>query len=116
MADHYVLPELSRDQIEAIAADDPSLFIDDLVAAVVQEQFSFRVADVPDPPMAQIVENAVKAVAYPPVPRGSIQSGHDAADSRRPGHIAQPDPWALPRYLPPAPQAQVPKLRGLAGG
>lgn len=61
VADHYVLPELSRDQIEAIAADDPSLFIDDLVARVVRERFSFRAAIAPDYTAALSVERAVKA-------------------------------------------------------
>jgi hypothetical protein len=61
VADHYVLPELSRDQIEAIAADDPSLFVDDLVARVVRERFSFRVAIAPDYTSALGVETAVKA-------------------------------------------------------
>src|SRR5215207_9658113 len=61
VADHYVLPELARDQIEAIAADDPSLFVDDLVARVVRERFSFRVAIAPDYTAALSVERAVKA-------------------------------------------------------
>jgi hypothetical protein len=48
VADHYVLPELSQEQVEAIAAKEPSLFMDDLVAAVIRERFSFRVVVVPE--------------------------------------------------------------------
>lgn len=32
VADHYVLPELTREQVEAIAAQESTLFMDDLVA------------------------------------------------------------------------------------
>ena len=56
----YVLPELSKKQIDAIAADDPSLFIDDLVAGVVRERFSFRVVIVPDYASALRLEKAAK--------------------------------------------------------
>lgn len=76
VADHYVLPELSKDQIEAIAAEDPSLYMDDLVAGVIRERFSFRVAVVPDYRSALRLEKAVKA--------GELSAGRPRLNPTRP--------------------------------
>jgi hypothetical protein len=61
VADHYVLPELSEEQVQAIAANDPSLFMDDLVASVIRERFSFRLTVVPDYSTALKLEAAIKS-------------------------------------------------------
>jgi hypothetical protein len=63
VADHSVLPSLTREQIEAIAAPQPTLYMDDLVATVVREQFGFRVAVAPDYVAALAIEGAIKAGA-----------------------------------------------------
>jgi hypothetical protein len=60
VADHYVLPALTRAQVDAIAADPPTLFLDDLVAEVVQTHFGFRFAPVSDYATALAVEAAVR--------------------------------------------------------
>jgi hypothetical protein len=60
VADHYVLPDLSPQQIEEIAAKEPSLFMDDLVASVIRDR-SFRIAVVPDYSGAIKVETAIKS-------------------------------------------------------
>jgi hypothetical protein len=61
IADLYVLPELSQEQIEAIAAEEPSLFMDDLVASVIGDRFSFRVVVAPDYSTVLRLETAVKS-------------------------------------------------------
>jgi hypothetical protein len=60
VADHYVLPELTREQIEAIAAPEPTLFMDDLVAKFVRERFTFRLAVAPSYAIASVVEGTIK--------------------------------------------------------
>jgi hypothetical protein len=60
VADHYVLPTLTREQIEAIAAPEPTLYMDDLVAAFVREHFAFRLAVAPDYSTALATEDAIK--------------------------------------------------------
>jgi hypothetical protein len=61
VADHYVLPDLSTEQIQAIAAKEPSLLMDDLIAAVIRDRFSFRIAVVPDYATAIKVEITIKS-------------------------------------------------------
>lgn len=61
VADHYVLPRLSRRDVEAIADDPPRLLMDDLVAAHVRQEFFFRFARVPDYRTALAVEESIKA-------------------------------------------------------
>jgi hypothetical protein len=58
VADHYVLPELSRDQIEAIR--DSRLSMDALVRERIRASFGFRFVVVDDYRAAIQVENAVK--------------------------------------------------------
>jgi len=60
VADHYVLPTLTREQIDAIAAPEPTLYMDDLVAAFVRERFAFRLAIAPDYATALATEDAIK--------------------------------------------------------
>ena len=62
VADHYVLPALTREQV-AIAAPDPTLSMDDLVADHVRAHFGFRVAEAADYSTALATENAIKAGA-----------------------------------------------------
>ena len=61
VADHYVLPGLTREQVDAIADAEPSLFLDDLVAAVIRKRFAFRVVVVPDYSTALGVERSIKS-------------------------------------------------------
>lgn len=63
VAGHYVLPDLTRDRVEAIAAREPTLYLDDLVAAYVREHFYFRIAVAPDYATALATEDAIKAGA-----------------------------------------------------
>jgi hypothetical protein len=63
VADHYVLPTLTREQVGAIAAPDPTLSMDDLVANHVRAHFGFRVAEAADYSTALATENAIKAGA-----------------------------------------------------
>jgi hypothetical protein len=58
VADHYVLPELTRDQIEAIR--DSRLSMDALVREKIRRAFGFRFIVVDDYRAAMEVENAVK--------------------------------------------------------
>jgi hypothetical protein len=59
VADHYVLPELSREQIEAIR--DSRLSMDALVREKIHAAFGFRFIVVDDYAMAIQVENSVKS-------------------------------------------------------
>jgi hypothetical protein len=61
VADHYVLPELTPEQVEAIARFQLSM--DELIREKVQRSFTFRVATVPDYPTALAVESWVKSGA-----------------------------------------------------
>jgi hypothetical protein len=58
VADHYVLPELSREQIEAIR--DSRLSMDTLVREKIHTAFGFRFVVVDDYATAMQVEKAVK--------------------------------------------------------
>jgi hypothetical protein len=58
VADHYVLPELTREQIEAIR--DSRLSMDALVREKIHAEFGFRFVVVNDYAAAMQVENAVK--------------------------------------------------------
>jgi hypothetical protein len=58
VADHYVLPELSRNQIEAIR--DSRLSMDALVREKIASSFAFRFAAVPDYSTALQIESAIK--------------------------------------------------------
>jgi hypothetical protein len=66
VADHYVMPELSRDQIEAIR--DGELSMDALVRACIHDRFVFRFTGADDYAAAMRVENRVKqgALGRPP--------------------------------------------------
>jgi hypothetical protein len=81
VADHYVLPELSAGQVEAIAAKEPSLFMDDLVAAVIRDRFSFRVVVVPAYSTAITLETAVKS--------GELAAGRPRLNPQRPSRRRQ---------------------------
>jgi hypothetical protein len=59
VADHYVLPELTPEQIQAIAASELSM--DNLVREKVHGSFAFRFAPVPDYATALAVESWVKS-------------------------------------------------------
>ncbi len=59
VGDHYVMPELSREQIEAIR--DSRLSMDMLVREKIRTSFGFRFVTVADYATALEVENAVKA-------------------------------------------------------
>lgn len=59
MADHYVLPELTRAQVEAIR--DSKLSMDALVRQKVRADFHFRFVTVPDYGTALVLENGIKA-------------------------------------------------------
>lgn len=61
VADHYVLPELTREQVEAIAASQLSM--DSLVREKVRGSFRFRISVAPDYSAALSVENWVKSGA-----------------------------------------------------
>lgn len=61
VADHYVLPELTREQIEAIR--DSRLSMDSLVRERIRTAFGFRFVVVEDYRAAIQVENAVKGEA-----------------------------------------------------
>src|SRR3954451_14884739 len=58
VADHYVLPELTREQIEAIR--DSRVSMDSLVREKIHSAFGFRFVVVDDYAIAMQVENAVK--------------------------------------------------------
>jgi hypothetical protein len=58
VADHYVLPELTREQVEAIR--DSRLSMDALVREKIHAAFGFRFVAVDDYKTAIQVENAVK--------------------------------------------------------
>ena len=58
VADHYVLPELTRDRIEAIR--DSQLSMDGLVRQKIHTSFAFRFVTVPDYATGIQVENAIK--------------------------------------------------------
>jgi hypothetical protein len=59
VADHYVLPELTREQVEAIR--DSGLSMDALVREKIHGAFGFRFAVVDDYPAAIEVEKAIKS-------------------------------------------------------
>ena len=59
VADHYVMPELERGQVEAIR--DGALSMDGLVRTRIHDSFVFRFATVEDYASALAVERAVKA-------------------------------------------------------
>ena len=59
VADHYVLPELTRDQIDAIR--DSGLSMDALVRDKIHSSFAFRFVAVPDYATALQVESAIKS-------------------------------------------------------
>src|SRR6187549_978419 len=59
VADHYVLPELTREQVEAIR--DSRLSMDALVREKIHTSFGFRFVAVGDYPTAIQVENLVKS-------------------------------------------------------
>jgi hypothetical protein len=59
VADHYVLPELSREQIEAIR--DSRLSMDALVREKIHGAFGFRFVVVPDYAVAMRIESAIKS-------------------------------------------------------
>jgi hypothetical protein len=61
VADHYVLPELTPEQVEATAGS--RLSMDDLIREKVHRSFTFRVATVPDYSTALAVESWVKSRA-----------------------------------------------------
>jgi len=63
VADHYVLPELTRDQVDAIR--DSRLSMDSLVRQKIHADFAFRFAAVDDYAAALRVENAIKGGALP---------------------------------------------------
>jgi hypothetical protein len=58
VADHYVLPELTKDQIEAIR--DSELSMDALIRDEIRSSFGFRFVTVPDYATAIQVESAIK--------------------------------------------------------
>jgi hypothetical protein len=58
VADHYVLPGLTRDQIEAVR--DSRLSMDALVREKIHASFAFRFTAVPDYATAFEVESAIK--------------------------------------------------------
>jgi hypothetical protein len=67
VADHYVLPELTPEQVQAIAAS--VLSMDQLVREKVHRSFAFRFAPVPDYATALAVErwvNSGEAACRPP--------------------------------------------------
>jgi hypothetical protein len=64
VADHYVLPDLTPQQIAAIADREPTLFIDDLVAERVRRDFCFRIAIVDSYRDAVAIETAIKQGAF----------------------------------------------------
>jgi hypothetical protein len=66
VADHYVLPELTEEQIASIR--DAELSMDALVRDCVRERFSFRFALVDGYSTAMAIESAVKmgALGQPP--------------------------------------------------
>ena len=53
--------KLTAEQIMRIAAPEPTLFMDDLVAKFVRERFAFRLAVVADFRTAIAVENVIKS-------------------------------------------------------
>jgi hypothetical protein len=59
VADHYVLPDLTREQIEAIR--DSRLSMDALVREKIHRSFGFRLVVVHDYATAIQVENAIKS-------------------------------------------------------
>jgi hypothetical protein len=61
VADHYVMPELSPQQIEAVR--DSQLSFDGLIRERISRSFSFRFAIVSDYRAALKIENAIKAGA-----------------------------------------------------
>jgi hypothetical protein len=73
VADHYVLPELSREQIEAIR--DSRLSMDSLVREKIHAAFGFRFVVVDDYRTATQVENLVKS--------GRLQAGRPRLNPSR---------------------------------
>jgi hypothetical protein len=71
VADHYVLPDLSRSQIEAIR--DAQLSMDGLVRECIHRRFVFRLVSVESYTVAMTIENAVKrgALGEPPKLNGA---------------------------------------------
>jgi hypothetical protein len=61
VADHYVLPELTPEQVEAIAGS--RLSMDEPIREKVHRSFTFRIAAVSDYPTAIAVESWVKSAA-----------------------------------------------------
>lgn len=47
--------------MDAISSAEPTLYMDDFIAAVVRERFSFRIAVAPDYATALATEAAIKA-------------------------------------------------------
>ncbi len=66
VADHYVLPELSRSQIEAIR--DSELSMDALVRDYIHQRFVFRLVAVESYADAMAIETAVKSGALGELP------------------------------------------------
>jgi hypothetical protein len=66
VADHYVLPELTRAEIEGIR--DSKLSMDTLVRDCIHERFVFRLVAVDSYAAAMTIENAIKngALRMPP--------------------------------------------------
>jgi len=75
VADHYDLPALTGEQVDAIAAPDPTLSMDDLVADHVRAHFGFRVVEAADYSAALATENAIKA--------GALSAGPPRLDPAR---------------------------------
>jgi hypothetical protein len=67
VADHYVMPALHRDQVEAIR--DGQLQMDALVRTHIHQHFVFRFTTTDSYPDAMKIENLVKAGALGPRPR-----------------------------------------------
>jgi hypothetical protein len=73
VADHYVLPELTREQIEAIR--DSQLSMDALVREQIHRDFGFRFIAVADYPTAMQVESEIRS--------GRLRSGRPRLNPSR---------------------------------
>lgn len=67
VADHYVMPDLTRQQIEAIR--DGKLSLDVLVRDCIHSRFAYRFAAAGTYSEAMAIENAIKAGALGQLPR-----------------------------------------------
>jgi hypothetical protein len=79
VADHYVLPELTREQIEAIR--DSLLSMDALVREKIQGAFGFRFIVVDDYRTALQVENVIKS--------GRLRAGRPRLNPSRPSALPE---------------------------